>query len=131
MLARSAAHAKVATLEASLYMRNQLLRDTDWSSMAHGLEMRVPLVDHVLLHTVATVACAARWPEPGVGKANLALSPSTPLPEPLVRRAKTGFSTPIDSWLQSRSLTALAPPLYASRPTSHWARQWAERLVVV
>src|SRR5262245_52971677 len=27
--------ARVATLEASLYMRNQLLRDTDWASMAH------------------------------------------------------------------------------------------------
>src|SRR5262245_29290495 len=27
-------HSKVAALEASLYMRNQLLRDTDWSSMA-------------------------------------------------------------------------------------------------
>ena len=31
------------------YMRNQLLRDTDWSSMAHGLEVRVPFVDATLL----------------------------------------------------------------------------------
>ena len=30
-------------------MRNQLLRDTDWSSMAHGLEVRVPFVDANLL----------------------------------------------------------------------------------
>ena len=37
--------ARVAALEASLYMRNQLLRDTDWASMAHSLEVRVPLVD--------------------------------------------------------------------------------------
>ena len=29
----------------ALYMRNQLLRDTDWASMAHSLEVRVPLVD--------------------------------------------------------------------------------------
>ncbi len=28
-------------------MRNQLLRDTDWASMAHALEVRVPLVDSV------------------------------------------------------------------------------------
>ena len=41
--------ARVATLESSLYMRNQLLRDTDWASMAHSLEVRVPLVDAVLL----------------------------------------------------------------------------------
>ena len=38
-------YAKVAVLEACWYMRNQLLRDTDWSSMAHGLEVRVPFVD--------------------------------------------------------------------------------------
>ena len=40
---------KVAVLESSLYMRNQLLRDTDWASMAHSLEVRVPLVDAELL----------------------------------------------------------------------------------
>ena len=125
------AHAKVATLEASLYMRNQLLRDTDWASMAHGIEVRVPLVDHVLLRTVATAACTARWSEPGVAKAGLALSPSTPLPERVVSRAKTGFTTPIGSWLQSLGLPASAPPLHAARRPKQWARQWAERLANV
>ena len=38
-------HAQIAALESCWYMRNQLLRDTDWSSMAHGLEVRVPFVD--------------------------------------------------------------------------------------
>ncbi len=37
--------AKVATLKSCLYMRNQLLRDTDWASMAHSLEVRTPLVE--------------------------------------------------------------------------------------
>ena len=45
--------AKVASLESSLYMRNQLLRDADWASMAHSLEVRVPLVDAHLLRAVA------------------------------------------------------------------------------
>jgi asparagine synthase (glutamine-hydrolysing) len=125
------AHAKVASLEASLYMRNQLLRDTDWSSMAHGLEVRLPLVDHILLNTVAAVACTGRWSEPGIGKASLALSPSTPLPERIVSRAKTGFTTPISSWLQSCSLRALAPLSHGSRPAKQWARQWAEWLAAV
>ena len=42
---------KVAALETSLYMRNQLLRDADWASMAHSLEVRVPLVDVQLLRS--------------------------------------------------------------------------------
>ena len=44
---------KVAVLESALYMRNQLLRDTDWASMAHSLEVRVPLVDVELLRRLA------------------------------------------------------------------------------
>src|SRR5262249_16180162 len=34
-------HAQIAALESCWYMRNQLLRDTDWSSMAHSVEVRV------------------------------------------------------------------------------------------
>jgi asparagine synthase (glutamine-hydrolysing) len=124
-------HAKVAALEASLYMRNQLLRDTDWASMAHGLEVRVPLVDHVLLDTVAAVACAGQWSAPGVGKASLALSPSTPLPEQVVSRAKTGFTIPIGTWLQSRTLCPPASLLRVGKRPKQWARQWAEQLAAV
>jgi asparagine synthase (glutamine-hydrolysing) len=125
------AHAKVAALEASLYMRNQLLRDADWASMAHGLEVRVPLVDHVLLGKAAAATCTGQWSAPGVGKAILASSPRTPLPEHVVSRAKTGFTTPIGSWLQSQGLPALAPPSRAGARPRPWARQWVERLAVL
>ena len=37
--------ARVCALESSHYLRNQLLRDADWAGMAHGIEIRVPLVD--------------------------------------------------------------------------------------
>jgi asparagine synthase (glutamine-hydrolysing) len=124
------AYARVAALEASLYMRNQLLRDTDWASMAHGLEVRVPLVDRVLLDQIAAIAAAGRWERPGVGKAGLASAPLTPLPEKAVQRAKTGFTTPIGRWLQGRSLPPSLAPSPASRRAEHWSRQWAERLAV-
>ena len=55
--------ARVATLESSLYMRNQLLRDTDWASMAHSLEVRVPLVDAVLLEKLAGIGTRHRSAE--------------------------------------------------------------------
>jgi asparagine synthase (glutamine-hydrolysing) len=41
---------RVCVPESSHYMRNQLLRDTDWAGMAHGVEIRVPLVD-ITLHS--------------------------------------------------------------------------------
>ena len=40
---------RVAALETSLYMRNQLLRDADWAGMAHSIEIRVPYVDPFFL----------------------------------------------------------------------------------
>jgi asparagine synthase (glutamine-hydrolysing) len=34
-------------------MRNQLLRDANWAGMAHGVDIRVPLVDATLLRSIA------------------------------------------------------------------------------
>jgi asparagine synthase (glutamine-hydrolysing) len=118
--------AKVATLETSLYMRNQLLRDADWASMAHSLEIRVPFVDAPLLQALAPLTTA---PAAVNGKAWLANSPKRPLPADLLTRPKTGFTTPIKDWLQRddrlqryRSVPALAAP------RCPWARRWAYQL---
>lgn len=115
--------SKVAILESALYMRNQLLRDTDWASMAHSLEVRTPLVDSVLLETLAPyLASFLHAP----GKENLARAPQTPLPDKVAHRSKTGFSTPIATWLKRSSLfdkrTTFPAP---AGPASPWARQWA------
>ena len=113
--------ARVATLESALYMRNQLLRDTDWASMAHSLEVRVPLVDAVLLRAVA--GASAR----GEGKRMLAAAPAQALPATVVDRAKTGFTTPIARWMQR------IPELDGWRrvPRLHDAHcHWSRKLVV-
>jgi asparagine synthase (glutamine-hydrolysing) len=87
---------RVCALESGLYMRSQLLRDADWAGMAHGLEIRTPLVDIALLRTMASSIPRLR---PGLGKAALAQAPSAALPEEIVRRAKTGFSVPTGAWM--------------------------------
>lgn len=85
---------RVAALEAQLYMRNQLLRDSDWAGMAHSIEIRVPLVD---IHL--TRACAAHLPSMvGKGKAALAAAPRKPVPRAIVDRPKTGFTVPTRAW---------------------------------
>lgn len=90
---------RVAALEASMYMRNQLLRDADWAGMAHSLEIRVPLVDWVLLDAVAPMMPGL---SDGVGKAVLAGAPSLALPDAVLNRPKTGFSVPVMSWARGR-----------------------------
>jgi asparagine synthase (glutamine-hydrolysing) len=114
---------KMATLESTLYMRNQLLRDTDWASMAHSVEVRVPLVDAWLLRKVApaTMKMAGR-----VGKRLLAASPSRALPRAIVARTKTGFNTPVSQWLQrDQRLQAWRRIPELASPRCPWARRWA------
>ncbi|HSY48318.1 MAG TPA: asparagine synthase (glutamine-hydrolyzing) [Thermoanaerobaculia bacterium] len=109
---------RVASLEASLYMRNQLLRDTDWASMAHSLEVRTPLVDATLLRQIAPLLMV----EKQRCKRHFAKSPRTPLPFWLSTRHKTGFSVPLAAWAQLR-------PDGTSMRMRSWARlvmeQWA------
>jgi asparagine synthase (glutamine-hydrolysing) len=113
---------RIAVLESSLYMRNQLLRDTDWASMAHSLEVRVPLVDHKLLNQLAPFTANNR----SQSKRLLANSPRVPLPPKLIERPKTGFTTPIESWLQrdNRIQEWRRVPSLASYKCA-WARRWA------
>lgn len=110
--------AQVATLEACLYMRNQLLRDTDWASMAHSLEVRVPLADHVLLGKMASLHAQ----DAGPAKSLLARAPSQPLPAAVSERAKTGFATPVEHWMRFEPMGRVAP----SRRAVPWARNWSQ-----
>jgi asparagine synthase (glutamine-hydrolysing) len=107
---------RVAALEASLYMRNQLLRDTDWASMAHSLEVRTPLVDATLLRQMAPLLMV----EKSRCKQHFAESPRTPLPDWLSRRRKTGFSVPLAEWMQ-------LPPDGTSMRMRSWARRVMEQ----
>ena len=115
--------AVVGLLESTLYLKNQLLRDSDWASMGHSLELRTPLVDAMLLETLGPYVSRFTG---GAGKAMLACSPRKPLPAAVVNRPKTGFSVPMASWLSKATnrsswsnLPLLAP---AGTP---WARRWA------
>jgi asparagine synthase (glutamine-hydrolysing) len=127
----AAPFARVATLEASLYMRNQLLRDTDWASMAHSLEVRTPLVDAELLRRLAPIICGRRSVS---GKQLLGRSPSPALPREVLQRPKSGFGVPLASWLERAQ--AAGGPLdewrrnrSLSHPRCHWARRLAYSLL--
>lgn len=91
-------YTQIAALESCWYMRNQLLRDTDWSSMAHGLEVRVPFVDMCLLERLAPAIASAAPPS----KQDVAAC-AEELPRSMLTRPKTGFSTPVREWIGGRA----------------------------
>jgi asparagine synthase (glutamine-hydrolysing) len=133
--------ATVARLESRMYLASQLLRDLDVMSMAHGLEVRVPFVDHELLQEV--------WPElawhPDLlhGKRLLSDTLERPLPDAVLRQPKQGFTLPFATWMTGDlapvvkdGLQQLADSGWITRATpqrvlndwhrgaAHWSRPW-------
>jgi asparagine synthase (glutamine-hydrolysing) len=80
---------RIAYLEISKYLGNQLLRDVDWTSMASSVEVRTPFVDATLFEQIGKIAAKYGWPTKndlvrGIGS----------LPEAIRVRGKTGFGLP-------------------------------------
>jgi asparagine synthase (glutamine-hydrolysing) len=119
--------AAVGLLDSTVYLRNQLLRDSDWASMGHSLELRTPLVDVALLETLGPFVSgfAGR-----AGKGMLAQSPKKPLPDLVVNRPKQGFSLPMAMWLSnSTHMPAGTDLAVLAAPGTPWARRWARAVI--
>jgi asparagine synthase (glutamine-hydrolysing) len=114
----SNATAAVGQLESMAYLRNQLLRDSDWASMDHSVELRTPLVDAWLLRDLAPLLRGFGTLN---GKALLARSPDMPLPDSIITRSKTGFGIPVERWLRESS-----PSTLMEGGSRGWARRVAD-----
>jgi asparagine synthase (glutamine-hydrolysing) len=86
--------ADVATL-----LPDDFLVKVDRASMAHGLEVRPPLLDHEMLELAARIPsrCKVRR---GETKWILKETYRAQLPAAAIDRPKQGFEIPIDSWLR-------------------------------
>lgn len=112
----------VSALELQCYMRNQLLRDSDVMSMAHGLELRVPFVDRVLFESLAQIPSGQRIQ---AGK-RLLLQAIPEIPEWVANQPKRGFTFPFEQWLEASWGTAfrdVTRGLPNANPT--WYQRWA------
>jgi asparagine synthase (glutamine-hydrolysing) len=99
-------------LDADVYMRSQLLRDCDATSMAHSLELRMPLVDREVASFARHCADAHKL-DPAAsppGKRVLLAAMQDLLPADIATRPKRGFSLPYEQWLGG-----------AARPLATWA----------
>jgi asparagine synthase (glutamine-hydrolysing) len=81
------------------YLPDDLMVKVDVASMAHGLETRSPLLDHVLLEWAARIPPAIKMAG-GRTKALFKAAMAPYLPREILRRRKMGFGCPIDQWLR-------------------------------
>ena len=89
----------ISLLELKQFIGQRLMRDTDAASMAVSLEVRVPLLDHDLIETVAGLDDATRF-MPIRGKQALRRLALGKLDPSLFDRPKSGFVLPIEHWLK-------------------------------
>src|SRR5829696_2160431 len=79
-------------MEMNLYMQNQLLRDSDVMSMAHGIEIRVPFLDTDFIKLALQISSSIKYE--GNGKQLLIDAFSSILPQQIYNRPKMGFAFP-------------------------------------
>ena len=133
--------AAISVLETSRYMRDTLLRDADAMSMAHSLEVRVPLLNPRLASAV--VSAPARLKLGAGPKPLLTGAVPKPLPASITDRRKGTFTLPFEVWMRGplrefvresvREAPGLDPKAVArlwsrferGEPGVNWARVWA------
>jgi len=87
-------------VDAKVWLPDDILVKADKMTMANGLELRVPFLDHKLVEFSATLPDAAKIQAKG-GKALLRSAMRGVLPDAIIDRPKKGFPIPIASWLRT------------------------------
>ncbi|TSC59877.1 MAG: asparagine synthase (glutamine-hydrolysing) [Parcubacteria group bacterium LiPW_15] len=95
-------------LEVNFYMANQLLKDTDFMSMRHSIEARVPFLDHVLVEYLSSLPVSLKLSSRP--KELLISAMEEELPREVWDRPKMGFTFPMAEWLG----------------VGRWAKAWAQ-----
>lgn len=91
--------SRITLAEFYTYMQNVLLRDSDQMSMANGLELRVPFLDHELVEYVLGIPDSIK--KPNTPKQLLVESFEDILPKEIYNRPKMGFVLPYEHWMKN------------------------------
>jgi asparagine synthase (glutamine-hydrolysing) len=86
-------------LDMKTYLPGDILTKVDRASMAHALEVRVPLLDHQFVEWVSGLPSSSKLRN-GEGKHVFKKALEPYLSEDILYRKKMGFSIPLASWLR-------------------------------
>lgn len=92
--------AQLQLADTRTYLPDDILTKVDRASMAHALEVRVPLLDHRLVEYAWRLPRSALIDAGGTGKQPLRAILRKHVPDALVARPKSGFALPIGGWLR-------------------------------
>ncbi|MFP5042371.1 asparagine synthase (glutamine-hydrolyzing) [Parasediminibacterium sp. JCM 36343] len=122
-------------VEQHLYMQNQLLKDTDYMSMWHGIEVRVPFLDKEVINACNTIGAPLKYNFKKKPKYLLIEAFKDVLPAAIWNRKKQGFTFPFAKWMNMivPSIRGQKFEIKYEKLTQsliHWSKYWTYVLAV-
>jgi asparagine synthase (glutamine-hydrolysing) len=111
------------------YLPGDILTKVDRMSMAHSLEARVPLLDHVVAEFALALPSRLKLRD-GVGKWVLRRAIADQVPRSVLNRPKQGFDVPIRDWFRGPLSYRLDALLDEQSAIYEWAEPRAVRRIV-
>jgi asparagine synthase (glutamine-hydrolysing) len=110
--------SRIQYVDMKTYLVDDILTKVDRASMAHSLEVRVPLLDHEFMERAATIPASYKLRR-GEGKFIFKQSLRGTLPSEVIDRPKMGFTIPLARWFRKElrptfESTVLAPDAYVA-----------------
>lgn len=125
---------RISWMETNFYMQNQLLKDSDFMSMWHGLEIRVPFLDKEVMLMAGVIDAALKFKK-DPPKYMLVKAFEQELPVEIWKRKKQGFTFPFEGWLKDNEFimpsTNDEKKLYRDFQNRRlsWGRYWCALLM--
>lgn len=115
---------RASWFEFNMYMQNQLLKDTDFMSMSHGVEVRVPFLDRNFVDLVLSISTEIKFSYEQKKKL-LVEAYKEDLPVETWKRSKMGFTFPFQEWMR-KSGDIADPSRYANKRAKSLIQNFGE-----
>ncbi len=91
--------SRIQYVDMKTYLTDDILTKVDRASMAHSLEVRCPLLDHVFMELVASMPSTFKL-HGSKGKFLFKKAMESLLPSKIIHRRKMGFGVPLAAWFK-------------------------------
>jgi asparagine synthase (glutamine-hydrolysing) len=112
------------------YLPCDLMTKVDIASMAHGLEVRAPFLDHHVVEFATTLPAKYKYRQRR-GKWLLQRAFGDMLPAEVWQRPKMGFGVPLDHWFRNELKSLVRESLLDGQITQRWLRREAVESLIV
>ena len=92
--------SQIQYIDIKTYLVGDILTKVDRASMAHSLEVRVPILDHEFVEWAASLPPDLKL-RGGEGKYVFKKAVATQVPRDVVYRPKMGFAVPLAKWFRA------------------------------